>query len=93
MILSNTMKSEVRAFIKKRLQKTEIIRTIVIKTPYALNNNETKQFQQLFGPGCTINNDIDSSILGGFIMRDGSNILDGSIKGELEGVVNSLLNS
>ena len=42
MILSNTMKSEVHAFIKKRLQKTEIIRTIVIKTPYALNNNETK---------------------------------------------------
>ena len=68
-------------------------REVVVKSPYPLTQTEiaTLRTHASLPKQVTLTNEVDTSLIGGLIILDGSRIIDVSIKGRLSEIVNSLL--
>ncbi len=82
---------------KKEIQEEEIkkVRKVTIITPYPLKESEKQLFHERFPylKNAVIENKIDKSLIGGFIIKIGSEILNASIKGTITHLVNKLYES
>lgn len=88
--------TNLRSVIKRRVIeaiKSSNAREVVIRTPYKLSDDELalikSELPQLTSAQLT--NEIDTSLIGGMVIVDGSMILDYSIKGKVNEIVDSLL--
>lgn len=85
-----------RAFIALAERERNIVRVLVV-TAEALDGNEKKllrdRLSQTFGVTAKLENRIDKSILGGIVIKLDDLLLDGSLRGRLEAVRDSIYNA
>lgn len=88
--------SNLRTIIKKRVIeaiKSPNAREVIVRTPFKLSDDELSvmksELPQL--KEAQLTNEVDTSLIGGMVIVDGSMILDYSIKGKMNEIVDSLL--
>ncbi len=85
-----------RAFIALAERERNIVRVIAV-TAEALDGDEKKllrdRLSQTFGVTAKLENRIDKSILGGIVIKLDDLLLDGSLRGRLEAVRDSIYNA
>lgn len=92
MRIDSTQKSTLKSYLKQKI--TEMQRGLVtIITPYPLEKESLHILQSNFPrlSQVQIENVVDKSILGGYVLIDGSTIIDASVKGKLEAITATLL--
>ena len=69
--------------------------TVIITTPYAISDEQLDYFKkQLQIPASmTLQTKTDETIIGGFILQYGSNIIDASIQTQVNSLVSNLQNT
>jgi F0F1-type ATP synthase delta subunit len=88
--------SNLRSIIKKKVMesiKSPEAREVIVRTPFKLTDDEISTMKAQFPKlhSAQLVNEIDSSLIGGVVIVDGSMILDYSIKGKMNELVDSLL--
>lgn len=91
MKLTSAQKSDLKSYLINKMKSGRQDRNVEIRTPYPLNSNDLKFFEKYLEiDSKNISNPIDKELLGGFVLTDGSNRLDASLKGSLDSIVSSL---
>ncbi len=92
MKVTTEVRRDLKKYLLKRIKDGNLSRTIEVQTPYPLTDAEVEKFKNYFGKSSVeISNTIDSNLLGGFVLIDGTEKLDASLKGQLDAIVSSLL--
>ncbi len=93
---------KINAALKNKLKKSLIEqikhpgeREVVVHSPYPLKKDELSELKKKapFLKDAHLVNVIDESLLGGIVIVDGSRIIDVSVKGKMNEIISSLLQS
>lgn len=84
MDLDKSSRAKLKSLVTKKLKELTETR-IVIKTPFALSASEKKAFEKRFSGD--IEYSIDQSLLGGFIIAQGSTVIDASLSNRLDNLI------
>lgn len=91
MHIDPNLKEDLKSYLLEKIHQSKLIVTIV--SAYPLEQHEMNQVAQKFEGmhNATIKNEIDKSILAGYIIKFGTKMIDLSLKRRLEDVSMSLL--
>lgn len=94
MKINQLIRQRIRKQIVKALRNPEN-REVMIKSPFFMEAGDLENLKSLFPPlkNAHLSHEIDSTLLGGLVIVDGSTIIDYSVKSKLHDVVSSLLES
>lgn len=92
---------KINASLKARLKKNLLAqiknpteRDVVVTSAYPLTKTEMSQLEKAeFLKGARLTNTVDQNLIGGVVITDGSRIIDLSLKGKMQGIIDSLLQS
>ena len=79
---------------KKLLAEKDSSSELTISTAYELTNNQmssiTKGLEERYGNNITVKSEIDPALIGGFSVKCGDEVIDHSIKGRLDKLINQI---
>ena len=85
---------EIQAGFEAKLEEEQRTLTVEITTAVDLTDEEKKRFtdtlQQRFRRDISLATEVDSSVLGGALIRAGDTVLDGTVRGKLEKLRNQM---
>jgi F-type H+-transporting ATPase subunit delta len=92
---------KINATLKARLKKNLIEqikhpgeRDVVVTSAYPLTKEEMSQLKKIeYLKDARLENKVDESLIGGLVITDGSRIMDISLKGKMNTIIDSLLQS
>ncbi len=84
MILDSGVKEQIKELVLKK--SSEIEKRIIVVTAYKLGSEELVELKKYLSKTAraTIQNKIDPEILGGFVIKYGSKMIDLSLRGRLQ---------
>lgn len=91
MKIDNNQKNRLKDFLIKKI-KEESEGTVVIEAPYALGESEIAHFKTQFPHlhDKHIETKVVPALLGGFIIRHGSTVIDASVNSEVTSLLSKL---
>jgi len=91
MKIDETLKKQIKKKIFEQLENQKKTQ-IVIVTPFSLTLSQKESILERFPEykDREVINEIDKNLLGGFIIKAGSSVIDASIKGRITSLVNKL---
>lgn len=94
MKINQLIRQRIRKQIVKALRNPEN-REVVVRSPFSMSSGELEKIKDFFPSlnNAHLSHELDETLLGGFVIVDGSTIIDYSVKSRLNDVVGSLLES
>ncbi|OGK21625.1 hypothetical protein A3C23_02495 [Candidatus Roizmanbacteria bacterium RIFCSPHIGHO2_02_FULL_37_13b] len=91
MKINQNLRNQLKILIVKRI-KAEGENSAVIETPYLLSQDELSLFTSKFHflKNCQIENIVNDKLIGGYIIKHGSEIIDGSLATRINNIIVSL---
>lgn len=92
MKINSALKNRLKKAVLAQLRHPEA-REVVVKSAYPMTQIEVDKLKTsaTFLKEAKVVNQVDTSLIGGLIILDGSRIIDVSIKGKLDEIIDSLL--
>jgi F-type H+-transporting ATPase subunit delta len=81
------LKSELKKYLLEKMQQERVVHIV---SPYLLSENEMSKLKNNFAmlKDARIENEVDKSLVAGVVIKFGSQMIDLSIKGELQELSN-----
>lgn len=81
------LKSELKKYLLEKMQQERVVHIV---SPYPLSENEMSKLKNNFAmlKDARIENEVDKSLVAGVVIKFGSQMIDLSIKGELQELSN-----
>lgn len=92
MKIDRKLKSRLKTYLLKKI-KEENMGLVSVETPYKMNSSEEKLFMDYFPEFKKQNCQflVNPDLIGGFVVRHGSHIIDASVSTKLDDLVAKLL--
>ncbi|OGK38134.1 hypothetical protein A3F03_05050 [Candidatus Roizmanbacteria bacterium RIFCSPHIGHO2_12_FULL_41_11] len=84
MKINPALKEELKRYLRNRLQSSN--KRVVITSPYLMGDQDLRKIQEKFPflREAKIITEVDKSLIGGFIIKFGSKMIDLSLRSELQ---------
>ncbi len=91
MKIDSKQKNRLKEFLIKKMRE-ESEGVVIIEAPYALNDSDTSNFKQVFPQykDKHIETRVNDELIGGFIIRHGSTVIDASVSSSITSLVAKL---
>lgn len=92
MKISKDLRNRLKKKIIEAIKNPES-REVVVRTPYKMSSEELDEMKSILPSlkQAILKNEVDASLIGGLVIVDGSMILDYSVKGKINNVIDKIL--